>query len=408
MNRRSIVRPFLPLTCSLLAVAIMLQPAYAAGRSWVITPVSNPGVTGFNYLLGVTTLSPTLAWAVGAYRPTPNTSRVLIERWNGSTWTQVPGANPGTRNFLVDVAAWTANDVWATGSYLGADNIGHALIEHFNGVSWSAVPAPDVPGQDFNDLVGVAIRSPQDVFAVGLTRNYGGNFTGSVNAPPSPLAEHWNGTSWTRVSTPSTGSNGFGELSTVSISGGTVLAVGDLGDAQGNYRPLVARWNGSGFVQMPLPDTGPASELSGVDLLSPQDGWAVGDYYDAQGNDRTLAEHWNGSTWSIVPSPNVANGSQPAASFFYDLSALASNEIWAVGGYEDSSNVEHPLTEHWDGSAWSIIPSPTARPNDSFLNDVAVVVNQGRAISPSEALAVGSASLDPEDSYWQPLAECYC
>jgi hypothetical protein len=58
---------------------------------------------------------------------------------------------------------------------------------------------------------------------------------------------------------------------------------------------------------LPAPD-GPApwSTLQGVTAISGRDVWAVGYSYDAVA--ATLApliEHWDGSTWSIVPSPAV-------------------------------------------------------------------------------------------------------
>jgi hypothetical protein len=33
----------------------------------------------------------------------------------------------------------------------------------------------------------------------------------------------------------------------------------------------------------------------------------VGTSTDASNNQFTLIEHWNGSQWSIVPSPNIAS-----------------------------------------------------------------------------------------------------
>jgi hypothetical protein len=32
--------------------------------------------------------------------------------------------------------------------------------------------------------------------------------------------------------------------------------------------------------------------------------------------------------------------------------------VWAVGSYNNSSNVSQTLTLHWNGSAWKVVPSP--------------------------------------------------
>ena len=42
-----------------------------------------------------------------------------------------------------------------------------------------------------------------------------------------------------------------------------------------------------------------------------------------------LTEHWNGSNWSIVssPSPGTYNGNE-----LYGVAAISTNDVWAVGG----------------------------------------------------------------------------
>ena len=56
----------------------------------------------------------------------------------------------------------------------------------------------------------------------------------------------------------------------------------------------------------------------------------------------------------------------------------------AAGNY-DSTNGDIPivrtLLEHWDGTAWTRIPSPNANASDNILN--------GAAASPGGAFAVG-------------------
>ena len=58
-------------------------------------------------------------------------------------------------------------------------------------------------------------------------------------------------------------------------------------------------------------------------ILAANDAWAVGHV-----NDQTLTIHWNGTAWSIIPSPN------PGISFnnLAAVAAIAPNDVWAVGG----------------------------------------------------------------------------
>jgi len=63
-------------------------------------------------------------------------------------------------------------------------------------------------------------------------------------------------------------------------------------------------------------------------------------------------------TWSTVSSPNVNTG--VISNVLSSVSAVASNDVWAVGYnllYPNTATY-HTLTEHWDGSQWAIIPSP--------------------------------------------------
>jgi len=142
-----------------------------------------------------------------------------------------------------------------------------------------------------------------------------------------------------------------------------------------------------GWNIVPSPNTAlPSNSLSGVSVVSANDVWAVGGSAQGSRVGNPLTEHWNGTTWTIVPAP------QPPGSVaaFSAVSALASNDIWAVGSSTIGSNPSQNLTEHWDGSAWSVVPSPSvgmigAYPADNFLAGVV-------AIAPNDVWAVGAAT----------------
>jgi hypothetical protein len=87
--------------------------------------------------------------------------------------------------------------------------------------------------------------------------------------------------------------------------------------------------------------------LNAVAAVSSSDVWAVG-YL----NDGTLIEHWDGTQWSIVPSPNGGTYSE-----LFAVSVVSATNIWAVGRVA-SSYPTYTLIEHWDGTQWSIVPSP--------------------------------------------------
>src|SRR5205807_217402 len=108
--------------------------------------------------------------------------------------------------------------------------------------------------------------------------------------------------------------------------------------------------------------------LRAVAAVAANDVWAVG-VYDNHINALTLIEHWDGSTWSIVPSPNPGVGDTE----LYGVAAVAANDVWAVGYYVNGTSPYLTLIEHWNGSSWSIVPSPSPGSSVSELNAVAAV-----------------------------------
>src|SRR5579872_4700213 len=72
------------------------------------------------------------------------------------------------------------------------------------------------------------------------------------------------------------------------------------------------------------------NDLFATSALSASDVWAVG-VQTTGSYDRTLAEHWNGSVWSIVPTPN------PTTTYSDDLNgvvAISATDVWVVGDYQ--------------------------------------------------------------------------
>ena len=70
-------------------------------------------------------------------------------------------------------------------------------------------------------------------------------------------------------------------------------------------------WNGSrpGQLEPPATPSAPTpAELSGVSCVSSRACVAVGEYRDATGVKATLAVSWDGSRWTVQPTPNAATG----------------------------------------------------------------------------------------------------
>ena len=246
------------------------------------------------------------------------------------------------------------------------------LIEQWNGSNWSVVPSPSFYG----NLSSVAAVSANDVWAVGSNIDSLDIYT---------LIEHWNGSSWSVIPSPSPGpyNDYYDYLSSVAaVSANDVWAVGKERDSSGNQVTLIEHWDGSfwSVVSSPNPTGGGFIELTGVSVASTNDVWAVGTYEDLNAFFETLIERWNGTSWTIVPSPNLGLGSYNYG--FTDVAAVSANDVWAVGYYELGT-----LIEQWNGTQWSVIPSPSPSPyGENGLNSVA-------AVSANDIWAVGAMSI---------------
>jgi hypothetical protein len=137
--------------------------------------------------------------------------------------------------------------------------------------------------------------------------------------------------------------------------------------------------------------------LMAVDGIAANDLWAVGEYNPgvpptATGR-RTLIEHWDGSHWSIVPSPNPTWPGMDFASL-EDVAVLSPTEAWAVGWSEDFASLRNnTLVLRWTGSAWRVVrsPNPGGIEKPNRLHAVA-------ALSSNDIWAVGATGPFADDA----------
>src|SRR5207244_9305104 len=145
------------------------------------------------------------------------------------------------------------------------------------------------------------------------------------------------------------------------------------------YHTLVEHWDGSSWSIVSSPNFGPDANNNGLDsvtCVSASDCWAVGHYYDNAANHRsdfppvllqTLIEHWNGTVWTIVPS---ANTSPRQYNFLYGVTCASASECWAVGSFYNGTN-DQTLIERWDGASWTVVSSPNV--STTLGNDLSSV-----------------------------------
>jgi hypothetical protein len=285
------------------------------GTKWSIIPTPD-SATGYEALVGIAAVGPKDIWAVGYTSERFGPQRPLIERWNGSRWRIVTAPAFEQWAALDDISVVSERDVWAIGnSYLGE------VVLHWDGRRWSQVSTPNV-----GYLTAVHAVSATDVWVVGLRGTPPGQSTGAVYGT---LVEHWDGTSWSIVASPSTSSD-FNLLESVGGRAGDLWAVGSRWESTQPPTPLVLRWDGVTWRIIPSADPAQSdAQLSDVAVVSSTEVLAVG-----SAGGRTLLQRWNGVTWSIVPTPSP--GGHDA---LYAISA-GSSGAWTVGTSSDESRTK--------------------------------------------------------------------
>jgi hypothetical protein len=256
-----------------------------------------------------------------------------------------------------------------------------ASADGFASCKWHVVTSPN-PLSDQNYLGFVSATSKNNAWAFG-------NATGAATAT---LAEFWDGHAWS-ISPSLNPSGGLFD----SFNGGVAIAPGDVwavgatyNGNTGLYQTLAEHWNGSAWTVVPTPNvSGVNNQFYAVAADGTNDVWAVGIYRVAPGIRGNLVAHWNGSAWSIVPSPNKGTGDNALGSVI----AFAPNVAFADGGY-NSPNAK-TLIERWNGTKWSIAKSKNANTNSNIFNMIT-------GVGPTDVWALGDYSTG---SIFNSLAE---
>jgi hypothetical protein len=132
-------------------------------------------------------------------------------------------------------------------------------------------------------------------------------------------------------------------------------------------RPLAEHWDGSSWTVVDVPvirDRAPGT-FESVDVGGPADAWAVGEFTTRRGV-KTFSMHWDRAGWSVVPTENPSDSFQLLAG----VSVASKHRVWAVGTWWDPQlRSDVTMTQRWDGRRWVLEPSAN-RQAENQLNDV--------------------------------------
>ncbi|MCB1126775.1 MAG: hypothetical protein KDM81_09785, partial [Verrucomicrobiae bacterium] len=274
----------------------------------------------------------------------------LVAKWDGTAWSSLgfdgePGLNLWHQ---VRVLRKWKSDLYVGGNFLNAGDSGGDFIAKWDGQQW-------------NSLGGGVDGRVRAITASGDALYVGGNFANAGGIETHAIAR-WDGQSWSALG------SGFGLMSpsdwavwSIGVSGGTVLAGGNLERAGGLPANHIARWDGTDWLTVgsnsgaPVfmgvnPQSLPAVKVSGSDI------WVVG----GSGQYPTF-NNWNGVTWSSAWFQLEGGHGLDGSSYPMRSVEVSGSDFYVSGDFDA---VTDPITDtstpasciaKWDGNAWSAL-----------------------------------------------------
>jgi hypothetical protein len=272
------------------AIGLGHEALHWDGVRWNPVPLADPGTMSW-HVQALFALGPDDVWAAGN-TATEHAGGTLVEHWTGEQWTIVQQGTfppqPLTGEPYAGLKGIDAHlgEVWAVGDTenVAPTETSNTLALHMTDTEWTRTSTPDVPaadGEPYSHLLSVSEIGPLDVWAVGIAASEPGIFGQGDRA----LIEHWDGSSWSVAKTLPADSR---LVKLVAVSADEVWTVGSTGSS-GSFGPLVLRWDGAGWQEIPTGVTG-QGELSGITESASNDLWAVG-VSDEEGHGKTLTLH---------------------------------------------------------------------------------------------------------------------
>ena len=299
----------------------------------------------------------------------------FAERWTGIAWTATaPSGSPGASPTLYAISCTSPSFCIAVGSTVAASADGFAgggwqsskaLVEAWNGTTWAveATPAGAVAPAE---LSGVSCTSSTSCVAVGAR--------GVGRYRQYALVETWNGTSWSERAASSPGKYATWLTAISCVAASWCTAVGGVANAYIDgppgsgipfAQPVAESWNGSRWVTSTLPE-GPievgskrelAGTATGVSCTSRSFCLASGYFQETQSaaSPDAFALQWNGRSWTNA----VAGLSRFAR--IGGVSCQSNSECVAAGtvyGGPEATSRSKPLVADWNRGRWSSVSLP--------------------------------------------------
>lgn len=292
------------------------------GKRWIKVPVPASLVPAAAANVAVGGSSATNAWLIDGPDGTTTVARVL--RWNGHQWStwSIPAwaVNwDSAHKYNIVPFFFSANDVWIFSTGSGTRDNPGVVAGYYNGHRWKQIGLPGIVNQ-------VSAVSANDIWAFGA----GGHPTSRTS---SYALMHWNGIRWSYVQVPKTvliNQSYFKHI--VALGRDSVWL--DLDNTFGEPAPTTLRmehWNGKSWSTVTTP-----ARISYVDGMT-QDGhgglWVTG--YGPKPADQYFLAHYSGGKWTTSTLPTDAGDQAGTVTGISWIPGTRS--VWATANYKTSS-----------------------------------------------------------------------
>jgi len=297
--------------------------------------------------------------------------------WDGSSWATI--GDGWSNTVFPDLAVLASGDLLVGGDGMRIGTAAVAGVARWNGTAWSTA-SPGLAG------------SPRWL----AVRNDGGIFLGDASAPFDTCVQRWNGGAWSPVAGALAGANIWTQFTGLFALPSGSLLLGALSQGSESAGPIAQRWNGTSWTTLATANFGrvdAATELANGELV------VGGQFTTIAGVAAVNVARYTGTAWAPlgagVPQPVRALVASPNG----DLWALAgpmvlrwNGTVWSQFGLAISGatalvldaqglpvvagNLVGPDVLRWTGLSWAPVGSGPAGPVQSLvvLNDGDLVV----------------------------------
>lgn len=285
-----------------------------------------------------------------------------IAHWDGASWNTVGG---GLAGGTVRVLLTVGSDLYVGGVFSQAGGLAVSNIAKWDGTRWNAL------GDGVSGKVTALAWKGGVLYA-------GGNFLSAGGQAVKNLAA-WDGLQWRDVGGGVEGGTypEYSGVKALHFVGDDLFVGGYFSSAGGIPASYVARWDGVSWFSLgdAVADDAPIGVPTGVlGLTSDPSGnlYACG-WFDRTGPLKAeMVSRWDGKDWSELGEGLPRNSENFMASLYHDGKKLyAAGIITGIDGLPT-----------WDGTKWTISPSPTSQGGPSLS-----VVGEGPALYLSATLS---------------------